>query len=181
MIILKKEELRVIPTKNYIILGLVLLVSFLFIYYLYMWLDAYNESKLNKPILDRYMEVINYNELDNYLVESPNAIIYVSVLENSEIRDFEKQFKTILKNHQIEKDLLYMNITEEIKDNTLKKEMNSKYVLNDTKISDVPVIMVIDNGVLISMYKIDVNNYDMLSIKMFLNNIKFSTEDELDG
>ena len=94
---MKKVELRVVPKKNYLILGIILIVSFLLVYYLYMWVDVYNESKLNKPILDKYMEVINYNELDNYLVESPNAIIYVSVLENTEIRDFERKFKSILK------------------------------------------------------------------------------------
>ena len=84
---MKKEELRTIPTKNYIILGVVILVSILLLYYLYLWFDNYNETKLNMPILDKYMEVINYNELSDYLVENPDAIIYVSVLENSNIRE----------------------------------------------------------------------------------------------
>ena len=111
---MNKEELRVIPKKNYLILGVVILVSLLLIYYFYMWFDAYNETKLNRPILNKYMDVINYNELEDYLIESPNAIIYASVLENSEIRDFEKQFKAVLKAHQIDKDLLYMDITNRI-------------------------------------------------------------------
>ena len=84
------KEKRVIPFKNYIILLVIIVVSLLLVRYFYMWFDAYNDTKLNMPILDKYMEVINYNELDNYLIENPNTIIYVSVLENSEIRDFEK-------------------------------------------------------------------------------------------
>ena len=32
------------------------------------------------------MTVINYNELDNYLVENPNTIVYVSVLEDETMR-----------------------------------------------------------------------------------------------
>ena len=178
---MKKEELRVIPKKNYFILGVILVISFLLVYYLYMWFEAYNESKLNKPILDKYMEVINYNELDNYLVESPNAIIYVSVLENSEIRDFEKNFKGILKKNQLEKEVLYMNITEELKNSTIKNEMVSKYTINNLSIVNVPVILVIDNGELRTIYGIKDNNYDVESLKLFINNIKFNSEDELNG
>ena len=58
-----------------------------------MWVDVYKESKINIPIMDRYMSVINYNELDNYIVENPDTIVYVSVLENEKIREFEKQLK----------------------------------------------------------------------------------------
>lgn len=178
---MKKEELRVVPKKNYVILGIILIVSFLLVYYLYMWFDAYNESKLNRPILDKYMEVINYNELDNYLVESPDAIIYVSVLENTEIRDFEKQFKNVLKKNQLQKEVLYMDITEELKNNKIKNEMANKYAINDLSIVNVPVVLVIDNGVLHAIYGIKDNNYDIDALKMFINNAKFSNEDELDG
>lgn len=178
---MKKEELRVIPVKNYIVLGIILLVSFLLIYYLYMWLDAYNETKLNRPILDKYMEVINYNELNDYLVESPNAIIYVSVLENSEIREFEKKFKGVLKNHQIDKDILYMDITEEVKNDVLRQEMNGKYSINNVTISDVPVVLVIDGGSLETIYGIKNNNYDMDGLKLFIDSITFSSDGEFNG
>ena len=178
---MQKEELRIIPKKNYFILGIILIASFLLVYYLYMWFEVYNESKLNKPILDKYMEVINYNELDNYLVESPDTIIYASVLENSEIRDFEKKFKIILKKNQLEKEVLYMDITDELKNSTIKNEMAYKYAINNLSIVNVPVILVIDNGKLRSIYEIKDNNYDIDNLKIFINNIKFSSEDELDG
>ncbi len=172
---MKKEELRVIPKKNYIILALVLLISFLFIYYLYLWFDSYNEAKLNIPIMNKYMEVINYNELSDYLVENPDTIIYVSVLENSDIRNFEKKFKNLFKRHEIDKDILYMDITDE------KKIDKSIYTIGDTSITDVPVIMVFDNGILKSIYGIKDNNYDIDSLKLFIDNITFTSDGELDG
>ena len=146
-----------------------------------MWFDAYNESKLNKPILNKYMDVINYNELDDYLVESPDAIIYVSILEDSEIRSFEKKFKSILRTNQVEQDVLYMDITEELKDSKIKREMISKYNFNGTNISNVPVIMVFDNGELSNIYNIKNSNYDIDMLKMYINNITFSTDGEIDG
>ena len=178
---MKKDELRVIPKRNYLILGIVLLVSFLLIYYFYMWFDAYNESKLNKPILDKYIDVINYNELSDYLIESPDSIIYVSILEDNEIRDFEKKFKNVLKTHQIEEDILYMNITEELKDDTLRQDMISKYSFNNANISNVPCILVIDGGKLSAIYNIKASNYDINGLKMFIDSIKFSSDGEIDG
>ena len=175
------KEKRVIPFKNYIILLVIIVVSLLLVRYFYMWFDAYNDTKLNMPILDKYMEVINYNELDNYLIENPNTIIYVSVLENSEIRDFEKKLKDVFKNGGIEKEVLYLDITNDVKNKKTKKEMKKKYSINSTSILDVPVILVIDNGELKSINTISSVNYDVDRIKALINGVVFSEEDEIDG
>ena len=108
------DKLRSVPKKNYFILGIIIIVSLLLLYYMHMWSLAYNETKLNMPILDKYLEVINYNELDNYLVEMPNTVIYVSVLEDENIikiidcdtnsfdetlKESDKIFKRVIKNY----------------------------------------------------------------------------------
>ena len=172
-----KEELRNVPFKNYVVLGIVLIVSMLILYYFYMWIEAYNDTKLNKPIMNKYMEVINYNELGAYLVENPNTIIYVSVLENKEIRDFEKQFKKIFKNRKVKKDILYLDVTENMKDEYIRNDLSSVYMIN----SDVPKILVFDDGIIGDVYNIDVTNYDVNKIKEYINNIKFSNEDNING
>lgn len=173
---MKKEELRVIPIKNYIILGIVLLVSFLILYYLYLWFDNYNESKLNVPILDKYMDIINYNELNDYLVENPDSIIYVSVLENSDIRAFEKKLKTAFKKHEITNEMLYMNVTDDI------NRINSNdYMYGENSILDVPLVMVFDNGVLKSIYSIRNNDYDIQLFVEYINNVVFSSDGEVNG
>ena len=174
-----KEELRKVPFKNYVFLGIILIVSGLLLYYFYLWVDAYNESKLNKPIMNKYMEVINYNELNTYLIENPNTIMYVSVLENKEVRDFEKEFKKLFRKKKVKKDILYLDITENIKDEKIKNELKEKYAVNSVSILDVPVIVVIDNGVVKSIYNINENNYNINEIKNYINDIKF--EDKIDG
>lgn len=168
-----KDELRKIPFKNYVFLGVVLVVSMLILYYFYLWVDAYNESKLNKPIMNKYMDVINYNELDTYLIENPDTIIYVSILENKEIRDFEKNFKKLFKKKKINNDILYLDITEDIKNEEIKNELSNKYMINSVSILDVPVIIVIENGNVKSIYSISENNYDVDKVKTFINGIKF--------
>ena len=163
--------------KNYIILGVVVLVTMLILYYFYMWVDVYKESKINIPIMDKYMNVINYNELDNYIVENPDTIVYVSVLEDENIREFEKKFKIKYKNNQINNELLYMNITDDIKNNDLKSEMISKYSVNSLNITDVPLIMVFENGILNSIYSISDNEYDIDKLVVYINNLELESDD----
>ena len=168
---MNNNTLRKIPVKNYIILGVVLFITMLILYYFYCWVDVYKESKINIPIMDKYMSVINYNELDNYIVENPDTIIYVSVLEDEKIRGFEKEFKNKYKNKEIETELLYMNITDDINDMDIRDEMVSKYSINSLDMTDVPSMLVFNNGELSSIYSVRDNDYDIDRFVLYLNNI----------
>lgn len=173
---MKKDELRKVPTKNYIILGVVIVVTILILYYFYMWVDVYKESKVNIPIMDKYMSVINYNELDNYIVENPSTIVYVSILENDEIRKFEKDLKNKYKNNLINNDILYMNITDDIENKEVRNEMLNKYSLNDLSITDVPCVMVFSDGMLKSVYSVSDNDYDIERFTIYINNLNVESD-----
>ena len=178
---MKKEEIRNIPKKNYIILGIIIIVTMIIVNYFYMWYQVYEESKLNKPIMNKYMQVINLNELDDYLVENPNTIIYVSVLENKNIREFEKLFKRELKKKNIKREMLYLDITNDIKDEEKMKSVKKKYSIDSVSIEDVPVVIVVDNGKLSQIYSISQNNYDIKNFENFINSIIFTEEDLING
>ena len=160
-----KEELRKVSVKNYVILAIVLLVSLGLVYYFHLWYKAYSENKLSNKIMDKYMDNINYNELDNYLVENNNAIVYVSVLNNSEIREFEKDFKSVFKKKKIKHNVLYMDVTNDI------DEFNKVYS-NIT----IPSILVFNSGSLSISYKIDTSDYDLNEIKNYINNAILESE-----
>lgn len=174
-----KEELRVIPKKNYFILGVVLLLTVLAVYYFYMWNKAYNESKINEPILDKYMTVINYNELEDYLIENPDTIIYTSILEDKDIRSFENRFKNYIRNDKLDHDVLYMDITSEIKSNNKKNDMMKKYSVEYANILDIPNVMVFENGKLKMIYNIQDNDYDVKKTVEFINSIKINEGDNI--
>ena len=173
---MKKDELRKVPAKNYIILGVVIVVTMFILYYFYMWVDVYKESKVNIPIMDKYMSVINYNELDNYIVENPNTIVYVSVLEDDSIRKFEKELKNNYKNNLITNEVLYMNITDNIENKEVRNEMVTKYSLNDLSITDVPCVMVFSDGMLKSVYSVSDNDYDIERFTIYINNLNVESD-----
>ena len=154
------EKERNIPLKNYIILGVVLILSVIVVIYFYMWNNAYEESKLNTTIMDKYLQVINYNELNNYLIENKDAVIYVSVLEDQKIRNFERKFKSIIVNNSLNSDILYLDLTSELKNNNTKKEIDKTYSINNKSISNV--------GNISSIYNIKDDNYNIEKITKYL-------------
>lgn len=164
---MKKEELRNVPTKNYIILVVVLLVSLGLVYYFHLWFKAYNENELSNRIMDKYMDNINYNELDNYLVENNNSVIYVSILNDKNIREFEKKFKTLFRKKKIVNNVLYMDVSNDL------MAFNHRY-----SNINVPSIMIFTDGELSVAYKIDTDDYDLNEIKNYINDA--FRESELD-
>ena len=172
------EEKKEVPFKNYLILFIVLIATFLLLFYLYSWFDKYEETLLSKRILDKYMLVINNNELDDYLVENPNTIIYVSKLNDDKIREFEKSLKNKYKNNEIDKNILYLDVTDiNEKD---KMYLSNKYYLNGLNILSVPCIVVFKDGNIDSIYSISSSDYDIDNFIMYVNQIEFDGDIEND-
>lgn len=171
-----KKDLRDVPFKNYIILSVIIVVTLLLLYYFYVWVDVYKDSKINIPIMDKYMDVINYNELDNYLVENPDTILYVSILDNEEIRKFEKELKNQFKEKKINNKLLYLDITSLLSNKSIVNEMKNKYYVNNLSMVDVPSILVFSLGELKSIYSIRDNKYNVDNTVKFINGINMNTK-----
>lgn len=154
---MKKE--KEIPFKNYIILAVILIFTILLVVYLFNWQSIYQKNKLQEPILDKYLMVINYNELDDYLVENKEAIVYVSVLNDEKIRMFENKFKNLIIKNDLNNKILYLNLTNE------SVEINKKYLSN---LSEVPTLIIFDEGKVVESYSIKDNNYDIKAFERFL-------------
>ena len=153
------KKVKEISFKNYIILAVILIFTILLVVYLFNWQSIYQKNKLQEPILDKYLMVINYNELDDYLVENKEAIVYVSVLNDEKIRMFENKFKNLIIKNDLNNKVLYLNLTNE------SVEINKKYLSN---LSEVPTLIIFDEGKVVESYSIKDNNYDIKAFEKFL-------------
>lgn len=160
---MKKE--KEIPLKNYILLSIVLILTIVVVIYFFLWKNTYEKSKLQTPILDDYLLVINYNELNNYLVENKDAIIYISKLNNENIRLFENKFKNIINKNNLNNKILYLDLTEVLKENNIVKEINKKY---GKEMTEVPTIVIIKDGKISSSYNIKENKYNIKLLEKYL-------------
>lgn len=173
---MKKNNGREIPLKNYIILGLVVLLTLGLVYYFYLWYITYEESKLNETIMDRYLEVINYNELNDYIVENRNAMIYTSVLEDNNIRKFEIKFKNIVVKNALKDKILYMDMTDIFKDKIKYTELRNSYQINNYNITNVPCILLFKDAKLVDIYSIKDNNYNTDNVLNYIIDNEMSIE-----
>ena len=106
------EKNRNIPFKNYILLAVTLILTIIVVIYFFVWNNNNEENNLKTPIMDKYLRVINYNELDNFLVENKDSVIYVSKLNNKEIREFEKKLKLLINDYSLNNTILYLDLTD---------------------------------------------------------------------
>lgn len=159
---------REIPLKNYIILSIILIITALLAIYFYISYSKYEESKLNTPIIDKYLRVIKYNELDDYLVENKDAIIYTSILEDKEVRDFEIKYKNVIVNNSLRSSILYMDLTEVINNQEKYKNFIDSYSLESENITQTPAILTFKDSKLIKIYSIKNNNYDVNEVAEYL-------------
>ena len=162
---MNKNNKREVPIKNYIKLGIILLISILALFYLYLWYRTYEENRLNTPIMDNYLSIINYNELNDYLTENKNATIYLSKLNDNDIRSFEKEFKLIIQDNALKNKMLYLDLTNELDQNN-EITITNNYTINE---SNIPVIVIIENSQVVEIYNIKENNYDENKLEAFLN------------
>lgn len=164
----KKDKLREVPIKNYVYLFLILLGSMLLLYYIYIWYETYNENKLNTSIMNDYLTVINYNELDNYIIENKDAIIYVSVLGSEVINRFERNFKNVILENNLKNSILYLDLTNENKDVATKElQINENF----------PYLVVYTNGQITDTYNIAETNYSSKKTMKYLNRIGATEND----
>lgn len=157
------KENKNIPFRNYIILSVVLIFSIIVVIYFYMWYDEFKVKKINTPVMDQYLSVINYNELDTYLVENKNVVIYTSVLSDEKTRNFEKKFKRVVNQYFFNSNMLYLDLTDEYSDNKLFNNIKNKYHL-----SDMPCIVIFENGIVSDVYNISYYNYDIELLVSYL-------------
>ena len=158
----KKEKVREIPLKNYIYLFIVLLGSVLFLIYVYTWYETYKENKLKTGILNDYLTIINYNELDDYIIENKNAILYVSVLGNENTSKFEEKFKNSIIDNNLKNDILYLDLTNE----------NIPLATKKLQIDDnFPYLVIYTNGKITDTYNISEEKDNTKKIIKYLNRI----------
>lgn len=156
----KKKD---IPKKNYFILGIILIISCILVYYINAWYSLYQyEKRGNSPITTymeiTYMEIINYNEVENYIEENSDAIIYISKSNNLKIRKFEEDNEKLFKKLELNYNILYMDAKD------VNKDLKIKYNVNE-----YPTILFFKNKRLVNKYVLELDNINYNDIKNIID------------
>lgn len=151
----KKKD---IPKKNYFILGIILIISCILVYYINAWYSLYQYEKRGNSPITTYMEIINYNEVENYIAENSDAIIYISKSNNLKIRKFEEDNEKLFKKLELNYNILYMDAKY------VNKDLKIKYNVNE-----YPTILFFKNKRLVNKYVLELDNINYNDIKNIID------------
>lgn len=122
---------REIPFKNYIILGLIVVATILLVFGISNW---YQQSKIEKhDVLKNLLSEIKEEELESFILENPNAIIYL-------MKDYTKddtKIKNYIVDNELKNKIVIVDCSE--KDIDLSKYNKNKKVV-------VPNFIIFEHG-----------------------------------
>ena len=159
-----------IPLKNYVILAIIFLVTIIAVFYIRDWYITTKEYYAQNSVMTKVTREIKREEISNYVMENQRLILYVSSGKNSNIKDFEDEFKELIKKLDLNDDVLYMNLDGVSMDSFyefLKDYSGSGKIKNQITVSDASLYF-FDEG-RVTLVLNGVSNY---SIKRLENIIK---------
>lgn len=147
----KKNE-RYIPTKNYIIAFVVVVLAILLTWYIFAWRKVYKEEKVSTSYLVKNNVVTNVindlEEVKDVFVEVPDSyFVYISYTGDENIYEMEKELSKVIKKYNLSESMYFINV------NTIKEEkdyinkLNNILGLKDVVITQVPTIIYYKDGV----------------------------------
>ena len=133
-----EKEKRAVPKKNYLYLVIMLVIVVIVTFSIVKISNNYNNKKLEKSYLYKYLSEVNIDEVKNILTE-PSSEMFILVTKNNDARvyNFEKDLKKVIKNRELRDSFIYISLDNNLSDinNVLK-----------TDIDTVPAIIYYKNG-----------------------------------
>lgn len=163
-----------VPMINYIKVLLLFIVTVVLVFVLAnIYTKRNNYNRENSDVM-KFLSVVKYEDLSNYLVENQNIFIYMAPSNNSNLDDFELSLKDYILSEELEKDFVYLDSSDftfekyellrqnYFSDSLLKSKISidsraTLFVVNDKKI-----IEVLNDNLTIDSVKNFVNTYGEL-------------------
>lgn len=131
-----KNELREIPKKNYILVGIISVVTIFALVYFTFWYKNNKKYYDTESILSGYLAEIQeegiIDNLTNYLIDNPNILLYMSFGNDSSTKEFENEFKDLINKHNIISEFIYIDLNL-ITDKNFVSDMKSTFFSDKLK------------------------------------------------
>lgn len=133
--------------KNYAILAAIFIVCFGLTIYVCKWYEVYKEYQKEIPIIRGTLQEIHSDELEHYLVDNPNAIVYMCTSYSDVCREYEKKLKRFITKNDVTDKIVYLNLTNENLEAFVEK-FNTKYPYRNKLKGYCPTYVVFSDGVI---------------------------------
>ncbi len=153
MIKQKKEEVKEIPVKNYLVLGVIIIITLLASLYIFAWLRQYNDSKVNTPIITSTLREVQYNNLNTVVKERDILVMYMCTTDEDICRNFEKKFASYVSNNNLTEEIIYLNLGYNKDNNNLLQKVYNNYKSENLvkKVYEYPTLVIFNQGKIVDV------------------------------
>lgn len=138
-------EEKIIPKKNYIIVAIMFLAVVILVVYLCSLYHVYDEHQREIPVIRGTLSEILPDELDHYIMENPTTVIYMCTASDSICRDYEKNFKKLIKQDDLQESIIYLNLSS-IDQEEFVDTFNRTYPYKNSLTKHYPALVSFEDG-----------------------------------
>ena len=145
--------MREIPKKNYVILLVIIILTILLTIYLGNWYKATQYMNIDENILAERLPEVKLAEIDTFLQENPNIIIYIASSTNQENKVFEKKLYDYIVKNNLTNSFVYLNKNDVLEQQIidLQKKYGSENIKN-INMTFIPNFYVVQDGKITNFY-----------------------------
>ena len=136
---------KIIPKKNYIIVAIMFLAVVILVVYLCGLYHVYDEHQREIPVIRGTLSEILLDELDHYIMENPTTVIYMCTASDSICRDYEKNFKKLIKQDDLQESIIYLNLSS-IDQEEFVDTFNRTYPYKNSLTKHYPALVSFEDG-----------------------------------
>lgn len=160
--------MREIPKKNYWLLGLLTIITIFMVLYFSNWYKTSKDYTIESSIMTNFLGEIKEIEIDNYILENPDIVIYIASNQDEQTKKFEKKLKNYIIKEEIKGQFIYLdcsNLTPEFISIFQNKYFNG--ALKKIPITYPNLLFLSDGKVIDVLYKLQ-GKPDIKDVKKFL-------------
>lgn len=141
-----------IPKKNYIIMGIIVVVTICLTFYLAVWYKTIKEYYQNNSVVVEVISEIEEETISSYLLDNPTIVMYIASSDDQSIKTFEKKFKNYIVENDLNNEIVYFD-TDDL-ENQYVSDLIMPYVgpkLKKLKSIVVPNMVYFENGEIVDV------------------------------
>lgn len=152
-----KEEERIIPKKNYIIIVMIFVITLIIVFVLRNRYIMYQDYQLTIPVISGTLNEINDKEVYTYLDEIDDVMMYIGTAGDNNCRKLEKDLKKFIVDNDLKSKIIYLNITNVKNLNEFYDNFNENFVIDNRYIDSFPAFIIFKDGKVLD-YVSKINN-----------------------
>lgn len=166
--------MKKIGLKNYIIYILIVFVTVALAIVFSFWYKNIKDEQTTKSMTA--IAEIKETDLDNYLTENNNIIIYLGNSKKESLKEFEEEFNKYINEESLNKNIIYIDLSEVSKnfDKKIKNKFNENSNFNnlDVNFNNDENIIVIEESKLVNILYRKTSDIKIEEVKIFLKEIQ---------